>query len=192
MLSQTQRSLLLDTARKSIRHGLDRGKPLSVDPDSADPALSQSGACFVTLHKHGQLRGCIGSLQAWRPLLEDIAENAFSAAFRDPRFAPLEAPELDQLDIEISVLNPAEPLTFDSQHDLLQQLRPGVDGLILEDGTHRGTFLPSVWESLPDPDRFLQQLKLKAGLPAGYWSGQLKVSRYTTESFGELPRVTEH
>ncbi len=183
MLSETRRAHLLDIAHESIRHGIEHGTPLAVHPEPADPVLHTAGASFVTLHENGRLRGCIGSLQAWRPLLEDVAENAFSAAFRDPRFPPLDASELPRIDLDISLLGPAEPVTFRSEQDLLQQLRPGVDGRILEDGLHRGTFLPSVWESLPEPQQFLQQLKRKAGLAPDHWSDQLKVSRYTTESF---------
>jgi AmmeMemoRadiSam system protein A len=140
-------------------------------------------ATFVTLHENGQLRGCIGTLEAHRTLVEDVAENAFSAAFRDPRFAPVSAVERDQLDLDISVLSPATPMQFDSEQDLLSQIRPGIDGLVLEDGPYRGTFLPAVWEQLPEPLDYLHQLKRKAGLSADYGSPGLKVSRYVTESF---------
>lgn len=120
-------------------------------------------------------------LEAIQPLVQDIAENAFSAAFRDPRFPPLEAGELSDLSIHLSILSPAEELTFASQEDLLAQLRPGIDGLILQEGHRRGTFLPTVWDSLPTSDQFLRHLKQKAGLPPDYWSDTLKVFRYTTE-----------
>jgi AmmeMemoRadiSam system protein A len=132
---------------------------------------------------HGELRGCIGSLEAYRPLVEDVAHNAYAAAFSDPRFTPLSETELIDVEFHISVLTPAAPMHFESEADLLSQLRPGIDGLVLEDAGHRGTFLPSVWESLPDAAQFLQHLKMKAGLPADYWSDNLKVSRYTSESF---------
>jgi AmmeMemoRadiSam system protein A len=114
--------------------------------------------------------------------MADVAENAYAAAFRDPRFAPLTRPELDALDLSISILTPAESMTFESQEDLLGQLRPGIDGLILQDGDRRGTFLPSVWESLPEAGRFLAHLKLKAGLPEDHWSDSVQVWRYETES----------
>lgn len=141
-------------------------------------------ATFVTLEIGGALRGCIGVLEAIRPLVVDVARNAFAAAFEDPRFPRLTRAELPRLDIHISVLTPPEPMHFDSEADLLRQIRPGIDGLILEDRGRRGTFLPSVWEQLPKPDEFFEHLRHKAGLPGGYWSETLIVSRYTTESFG--------
>ncbi len=181
--NEAQRSILRDIARASIKEGLTHGHALRVDPATYDEALQQPGACFVTLHLHDQLRGCIGSLEAYRPLLEDVADNAYGAAFRDPRFVPLGAAEFDDLDIHLSVLSPATPMAFTSEADLLAQIRPEVDGLVLEDRGHRGTFLPSVWEQLPDREDFWRHLKLKAGLPQDYWSDTVKVSRYTTESF---------
>jgi AmmeMemoRadiSam system protein A len=183
--SESLRSDLLKTAWQSIRHGLEKGNPLQVDPGQQETSLSRPGASFVTLHIGDELRGCIGSLQAQRPLICDVAENAFSAAFRDPRFAPLTEAELETLSLDISVLSEAERMVFDSEQDLLKQIRPDVDGLILKDGNYRGTFLPSVWKSLPDAKQFLQHLKLKAGLPADHWSDTLEVWRYTTESFGD-------
>ena len=183
-LDAAQRTTLLDLARRSIAHGLEAGRAMEVKPNDYPDALRQPRATFVTLHLNGQLRGCIGTLEAHRSLIEDVAENAFSAAFRDPRFPPVSADEKDQLTLDISVLSPASALSFTSEQDLLQQLRPGVDGLILEDGARRGTFLPSVWEQLPRPAEFLRHLKQKAGLPADYWSSNIRVSRYTTESFG--------
>lgn len=184
-LNDAQRRTLLQVARASIAHGLREGRPLPVNPADYEPALQARRASFVTLNERGQLRGCIGHLEAIQPLVADVAENAFSAAFRDPRFPPLSAGEFDELTIHISVLSPAEPIHFRSQADLLRQIRPGIDGLILEEGMHRGTFLPSVWEELPDPAQFLAHLKLKAGLPADYWSDTIRVYRYTTESFSD-------
>jgi AmmeMemoRadiSam system protein A len=141
-------------------------------------------ASFVTLNIADRLRGCIGRLEATRPLVEDLADNAFSAAFRDPRFPPLSALEYTQIALHVSILSPATELEFNDQADLVRRIRPGIDGLILIEGSHRGTFLPSVWESLPEPREFIAQLKVKAGLPADYWSDRIKVLRYTTESFG--------
>ncbi len=184
-LDDSQRETLLEIARDSILNGLREGRPLTVDPRDFDPALQARRASFVTLNRHGQLRGCIGHLQAIQPLVKDVAENAYSAAFADNRFPPLNEHEFTDLDIHISVLSPPEPMYFDSEADLLRQIRPGVDGLILEDGPYRGTFLPSVWEQLPTPELFLAHLKQKAGLPQNYWSDTMKVSRYTTESFGK-------
>jgi len=182
--SESLRTVLLNTARQSIRHGLENGRPLQVEPDQFEFPLNQPSASFVTLHIGDGLRGCIGSLHAHRPLICDVAENAFSAAFRDPRFPPLKDTELNSISLDISVLSEAERIAFDSQQNLLKQIRPGVDGLILKDGNYRGTFLPSVWKSLPDAKQFLQHLKQKAGLPADHWSDKLEVWRYTTESFG--------
>lgn len=184
MIDAQLQQQLLDIAAASIRHGLDYGRPQIPAAGKLPEPLRDPGACFVTLNRHGQLRGCIGSLTAHRPLAEDVAENAWSAAFSDPRFPPLREEELDGLDIHISILTPAEPMQFSSEQDLLQQLQPGVDGLIMEEGFRRGTFLPSVWDQLPTPELFLRHLKQKAGLPTDYWSETLKVSRYTTHSFG--------
>ncbi len=182
-LGAKERRRLLGVAAASIAHGLETGRPLAVDPVEHPPALRAPGATFVTLQLQGRLRGCIGSLEAHRPLVVDVAENAYAAAFRDPRFPPLSAAEFPELEIEISRLTPPEPLRISSEAELLQRLQPGVDGLIIEDGPHRATFLPAVWRSLPDPREFLAQLKLKAGLPVDHWSDTLRVYRYRTEAF---------
>ena len=182
-LDTEARRLLIEVAWASIRNGLAVGAPLRPDPDDYPAALQARRAAFVTLHHLGALRGCIGHLAAIQPLVLDVAENAFAAAFRDPRFEPLEPWELDGLELDCSVLTPAEPMVFQDEQDLLRQLRPGIDGLILEDGRARGTFLPSVWDSLTTPRQFLSELKRKAGLPGHYWSATLKVSRYRTELF---------
>ena len=183
-LEVADREILLQVAADSIRHGLETGHALAVNVADYSPALQQTGASFVTLTILKQLRGCIGMLNPTRPLIEDVAENAFAAAFEDPRFPPLKEAEYTQLEYHISILNPAEPMDFESEADLLQQLRPGIDGLILEEGGRRATFLPSVWESLPKAADFLQHLKQKAGLPANYWSNTLQMQRYTVEEFG--------
>jgi len=184
MLDATDQQTLLQVAADSIRHGLETGNALKVEVTDYSAALQQPGASFVTLTIQRQLRGCIGRLQATRPLVEDVAQNAYSAAFEDSRFLPLNDTEYDQLEYHISILNPAEPLEFDSETDLLQQLRPGVDGLILEDRGRRATFLPSVWDSLPSAADFLRHLKMKAGLSPDYWSNTLRAQRYTVEEFG--------
>ncbi len=180
-LTKSQQDQLLQLARASIGHGLETGKPLRVHLDDFPEALTLPRATFVTLERYGQLRGCIGMLEATRPLAEDVAENAFAAAFRDPRFPSLRQDELDGLDLHISILSPAQAMAFESESDLLAQLRPGVDGLILREGYRRGTFLPSVWEQLPEPAQFLRHLKQKAGLPADYWSDSIEISRYSAE-----------
>ena len=181
-INQTGRETLLEIARSSIQHGLDHGKALEVDTADYPDELQAERACFVTLQIAGELRGCIGHLQAMQPLIDDVAENAWAAAFQDPRFAPLSQAEYPRLEIHISVLSPPQAMTFTSQQNLLAQIRPGIDGLILEDGYRRGTFLPSVWKSLPEASDFLAHLKLKAGFPANYWSDKIRISRYTSES----------
>ncbi len=181
--TEAQQQRLLDTARKSIEQGLELGKQLTIHAETEADPLGKAAACFVTLKRYSQLRGCIGSLEAHQPLIEDVAENAYAAAFKDPRFPPLNRSELNGLDLSLSVLSPARSIAYDSQEDLLQQLRPGIDGLILQAGAKRGTFLPSVWESLPQSEDFLGHLILKAGLPADYWSEDVRMWRYTTDSF---------
>ncbi len=182
-LCKEERTLLRRVAKDIVVYGLEHGQAMPVETSRYPPPLQTPGASFVTLKKHGELRGCIGSLSAYRPLLEDVAYNAYAAAFSDPRFPPLRTREFADLEFHLSVLTPAVAMQFESEQDLLNQLRPGEDGLVLEDGIHRGTFLPAVWESLPDAKHFLQHLKLKAGLSPDYWSSTLRVSRYSTESF---------
>lgn len=184
-LSHEERGILLKVARQSIQFGLHEQRPLQVDTTGYPEALRPLRATFVTLQQAGKLRGCIGTLEARSPLVQDVADHAFAAAFEDPRFSPVKKEELPELQIHISVLSPSEPLHFSSEEELLLQLRPGVDGLILHLGQRRATFLPAVWTSLPDPYIFLAQLKQKAGLPIDFWSDELQVERYTTESFGE-------
>ena len=167
----------------SIESGLHSGSPETVNSQEFSQELRELRACFVTLKKGPSLRGCIGSLEARRRLVEDVAANAFAAANQDPRFRKLNSEELDSIDIGVSVLGPSQSLTFDSQQTLLDMLRPGQDGLILQDRNARGTFLPTVWKSLPEPKEFLDQLKVKAGLTADYWTDTIEVWRYSTESF---------
>ncbi|HDP90292.1 MAG TPA: AmmeMemoRadiSam system protein A [Thioalkalivibrio sp.] len=183
-LDAGERQRLVDIARRSIERGLHSGRALSPVLDDLPARLRAPGASFVTLKRHGELRGCIGTLEAYQPLALDVAAHAFDAAFRDPRFAPLSADELADLELDISILGTPEELVFQDEAGLVRQLRPGVDGLILQEGQRRGTFLPSVWEQLPDPAEFLRQLKRKAGLPADYWSDTLRVWRYGVEAVG--------
>lgn len=167
---------LLALARTAIAHRLGRG-PAPVIPD--DPRLHEKGATFITLAKDGELRGCIGSLEAHRLLAIDVRRNALAAAFNDPRFAPLVAPELAVTTVEVSLLSPVSRVEVADEEDLLARLEPGVDGIVLELGRRRATFLPQVWESLPDPRDFIGALKRKAGMPASFWSPEMRVSRYT-------------
>jgi hypothetical protein len=182
LLEPAERAALLHAARRSLEHGFERGHPLLPDPAEHSPALRVVGASFVTLERDGALRGCMGTLEAVRPVVVDVARNAFAAAFRDPRFAPLTGEEFADLDLHVSLLSASEPLVFVSHEDLIAQLRPGVDGLTLEDSGRRGTFLPAVWEKVPDPREFLRQLKRKAGLPPDHESPLLRAWRYTVVS----------
>lgn len=172
---------LLALARAAIarRFGVDQPAPPITD------TLRQPGATFVTLTQNGQLRGCIGSLEAWRPLAEDVCENAVNAAFRDPRFAPLDATELARTRVEVSLLTPAEPMSFSNEADALAQLRPDIDGLIFECDGRRSTFLPQVWDQLPEPGLFMGHLKQKAGFSADFWSPDVKLWRYGVRKWKE-------
>ena len=181
-LTEEHGEILLQIAKQSIEYGLDKSKPLTVQPVNYAEELQKLTATFVTLQIHNNLRGCIGTLIATRPLVSDVAYHAHAAAFTDPRFPGLRRDEFPHLDIHISLLTEPEPMSFNSEKHLIQQLRPGIDGLILIDGMHKGTFLPTVWESLKEPHDFLKHLKQKAGLSPDYWSDTIKVKRYMTES----------
>ena len=182
---QRHRKTLLQLVRASIQHGLSHDRPLEVSLDDYDDTLLQHSATFVTLHKQGRLRGCIGQLIANRPLVVDIAMNAYAAAFQDPRFPPLSANEYPDLTVDISILSQPELMNVHSDEELLAQIKPGHDGLIIEKGVKRGTFLPSVWEQLPDPRDFLQHLKRKAGLSEDDQSPDIVYYRYTTLCLSE-------
>jgi hypothetical protein len=170
---------LIEIARRSIATGLDSGKPAQfVTTADLPPLLTAHGAAFVTLRRFGALRGCIGSPVAWRPLIEDVAQHAFNAAFKDPRFPPLYLDELPGLELSVSVLTPPVAMRFADEADLLAQLRPRIDGLIIQDAGRTALFLPSVWEELPDPRQFLTHLKLKAGLEAGHFSAGFSARRF--------------
>ncbi|MCP4409529.1 MAG: AmmeMemoRadiSam system protein A [Gammaproteobacteria bacterium] len=173
--------LLLEIAHQAITYGLKRGKQMVIHVEDYSPPLRQKRATFVTLKIAGDLKGCIGTLEAYRSLIEDVVGNAYAAAFSDPRFNPLTRAQRDRLQVSISVLGPSQEMTFADENDLLKQLRPGTDGLILKQAKRKGTFLPAVWESLPDRRQFLEHLKLKADLPSGYWSDDIRVFRYTTQ-----------
>lgn len=178
-LTQPQQSVLLSLAWQSIAHGLKTGKPLSIDCAKYPVDLARHGATFVILEYRRQPRGCIGNLDPIRPLAEDVSENAFAAAFCDRHFPAVTAAELDELDIHIDLLSALEPLSFGSELDLIGQLRPHIDGLVLQDGSHHASFLPTNWRNLPSPMQFLQHLKQKAGLPPAYWSKTIKANRFT-------------
>jgi MEMO1 family protein len=153
-------------------------------PTALKPHFAAMRASFVTIKLDGKLRGCIGSLIPHRSLILDVATNAVKAGFQDPRFKPMTADELARAKIEISILSNPAPMSFKSEADLIAQLRPDVDGLIMRDGQNSGLFLPSVWESLPKAQEFLTGLKRKASLPETHWSNTLTIQRFTAEKFG--------
>jgi AmmeMemoRadiSam system protein A len=181
--STQQLQSLLSLAKNALIQRIQNHQIQIEAPQPQDPKLVQPGAVFITLNKNEQLRGCIGTLLPHRPLYLDTVHNAIASALSDPRFPPVQANELEQLTLSISVLTPAEVMSFTDESNLKSKIHPGIDGLILEESGHRGTFLPSVWEQLPDVEQFWAHLKVKAGLPANYWSNTLKVSRYTTEYY---------
>jgi AmmeMemoRadiSam system protein A len=172
---------LLLTARQTLEQAFGSARTAT----ATHAELDRPGATFVTLTQHGELRGCIGTLEAHRPLRQDVAENTRNAAFRDPRFAPLAAVELEITRIEVSLLCAPVPLPVAGEDDLLQRLRPGVDGVVLAYRGRRATFLPQVWESLPAPGDFIGALKRKAGLPADFWHHEIRIARYTVGKFRE-------
>ena len=176
---------LLRLARSSIAYGLDHDKPVPVELDGLPVALLEPAATFTTLRLDKKLRGCCGTLEAAHPLATDVARTAFQAAFRDLRFNPLARNELGSIRLEVSVLSPLEVLPVTDEEDLLDSLVPGTDGLVIVEGERRATFLPKVWESLPEPRQFLVALKNKCGLPGDYWSERLEFLRYRTTSYAE-------
>ena len=173
--------ILLPIARAAISQALN----VSHAADETAPWLAEHGACFVTLTQDGDLRGCIGSLQAHRPLLADVKSNAVSAAMRDPRFTPLTVEELDITTVEVSLLSSTQEMTVRDEADALAQLSPGVDGIIFEYGLYHSTFLPQVWEQLPHPRQFMAHLKRKAGLADDFWAEGVKLLRYTVTKWSE-------
>lgn len=184
--STEEQTHLLDLAREAVSHAARRQDPPTLELASVPAALRQKRASFVTLNKHGRLRGCIGSLEARRPLALDVQQNAVGAALRDPRFPPVRPEEVKELSVEISVLSLPQPLEYGSVVDLCRKLRPGLDGVVIERGWHRATFLPQVWDKLTDKRQFLQRLCLKAGLaPDAYASSDLDVYTYQVEKIKE-------
>ena len=181
-LGNEDRQTLLEVARNAISYELYQYVAIDIDPNAYSPSLREMRATFVTIQIEGKLRGCIGTLEMRRSLVMDVARNAGAAAFADPRFERLTRAEFDLIDIHISILSPVETVVFDGESDIVSKVRPNIDGLILSDGPHRGTFLPEVWEKIPDPSQFIEQLKMKAGLAPDYWSDSIQVERYTTET----------
>lgn len=174
-------AVMLPIARGAIAQAL--GRVAQAREDAA--WLHERGATFVTLTQHGALRGCIGSLQAQRRLIDDLKTNAAAAALRDPRFTPLAPRELDAVRISVSLLSPMQAMVVSGEADALAQLRVGIDGLVFECAGRRSTFLPQVWEQLTTPRDFLRQLKAKAGLTPDFWSVEVRLHRYTVAKWEE-------
>lgn len=185
-LEPSHKKCLLELAGKAIAHGFRFQEPLPVRLEALEIVLHQPAATFVTLYNEAQLAGCIGSLSACQSLAENVVNNAFSAAFNDRRFAVIPEAQLAELGIEIAVLSELRPMEVYSEAEVMQRLRPGSDGLVLEYGAKRATFLPKVWNLLPHQDAFLARLKEKAGLPAEFWSEDFRFSSYTVESFSNF------
>ena len=184
--------ILLQIARTAISRALHVPGTSAAEVEENMSWLSKPGATFVTLTQWGELRGCIGSLQACDPLIEDVSNNAVSAALYDPRFLPLAADELDTVNLEVSLLSELQSLGFTSEADALAQLRPDIDGIVFEYGPYRSTFLPQVWESLPQPQQFLARLKSKARLSENFWAEDVKLSRYTVSKWRETDYSKEY
>ncbi|MDH5527758.1 MAG: AmmeMemoRadiSam system protein A [Nitrospirota bacterium] len=172
---ESRGQILLSLARDTIARELG----LSHDGGAREAWLREPGAVFVTLKERGDLRGCMGTLEAYRPLADDVRSNALAAAFRDPRFPPLRAGELDLVQVEVSELSPLTEIHFTCEAEAAAHLRPGIDGVVLRWGERRGTFLPQVWEHYPAATDFLRGLKRKAGLSAAFWDPAVRLFRYT-------------
>ncbi|MGQ0594908.1 MAG: AmmeMemoRadiSam system protein A [Gammaproteobacteria bacterium] len=182
-LAAPLRRRLADIAWASIRHGLTHHRALDLAGQAFPPRLLAHRSAFVTLHRGDTLRGCVGSIETYRPLVEDVAANAYAAAFEDPRFEAVRGEELPDLAVHIAVLSATTVIAFASEQDLCDQIRPGVDGIVIEQGERRATFLPAVWDTLPNPAAFLRELRRKAGIPPADGWLDLRVWRYTVESF---------
>ncbi len=191
-LTEDEKKQLLALAREALHAGVS-GKPLPALRLEELPArLQELGATFVTLTRKGELRGCIGALEAYQPLAEDVRQHAVAAALQDYRFPPVQPAELDEIEIEISYLSPPEPVEYDSPSELLEILRPGIDGVILRDGIRRATFLPQVWEKIPDKALFLSHLCEKMGAPYDLWKRKpLQVFVYRVEEFKESAQQSD-
>lgn len=185
-LNQVEREILLELARQALEIGV-AGDPLpQIDLSELPAPLQETGASFVTLTINGELRGCIGTLSAQQPLAEDVREHAVAAALNDYRFTPVAESELADINIEISRLTSPQPVKYGSPKEILAAIRPHIDGVIIRSGSRRATFLPQVWEKIPDPEQFLGSLCLKMGVDFNYWRvNDLEVLVYQVEEFHE-------
>lgn len=185
-LTESDRSFLLSLARHSIENYVNDGSLPPLDLSALSPLLREQGASFVTLTYQGNLRGCVGALEPYQSLAEDVREHAVAAAFQDYRFPPVQAKEINDIKIEISYLTRPKILKYENPIDLLEILRPNIDGVVVSDGMRRATFLPQVWEKIPDPEEFLEQLCMKMGAPADLWRRKkVDVLTYQVEEFHE-------
>lgn len=181
------RAFLLKLARAAMTQAVEFDEPAAIPEQLPDPCLREHRATFVTLERQHHLRGCIGRIEAVQPLVDDIAEQAAAAALHDPRFSPVQPFELPEIVLSISILSPPEDFPVKDEQELLRKLTPGHDGLILQEGRRRVTFLPSVWEELPDPETFVRHLKMKGGWPPTHWSPAMRAQRYTSWYVSEKP-----
>jgi AmmeMemoRadiSam system protein A len=185
-LTDIEKQVLLQLARQTLQTVIRDRSKYHINLESYTPRLQKNGASFVTLTRHEALRGCIGTLEAYQPLVQDVCEHAEAAALEDYRFPPVRPEELDQIQIEVSVLTPAVPFEYSTPDELIERLRPGIDGVVLRDGMRRATFLPQVWEQLPEPEMFLSHLCAKMGAASNLWQKKvLQVSTYQVEEFHE-------
>jgi AmmeMemoRadiSam system protein A len=185
-INDDDRTFLLSLARQSIENCAIGAAAPQVHKATLSPELRKQGACFVTLTSRGYLRGCVGALEPYQSLADDVIEHAAAAAFQDYRFPPVQVNELNDIEIEISYLTQPEPLKYENPEELPRLLRPNVDGVVIRDGMRRATFLPQVWEKIPDPEEFLDELCMKMGAPANLWRGtKLNVMIYQVEEFHE-------
>ena len=185
-LSQTEQDILLKIAREGLEDAVKEEPLADINLSLLPPSLQELGASFVTLTIHGRLRGCIGTLEAYQPLAEDVQEHAVAAALQDPRFPIVQPPELPDIEIEVSALTPKTALYYEDPQDLINTLRPNIDGVVLQDGFRKATFLPQVWKQLPTPEEFLSHLCVKMGAPAHLWQKRhLQVFTYQVQEFHE-------
>ncbi len=182
-LTQKDKNVLKNAARKALMHSIEHSEELPVSLSEFPATLHDYQNTFVTLNYNGKVIGCMGNLAANQPLIKDVVHNTFSASYYDPRFPDPRTIDPETIEIHISLLSPNEEIQFGSEQELLSAIRPGKDGLLICEGQRSGTFLPAVWDSIPEPELFLKELKRKAGLPSDYWSDTIKVYRYTTESW---------
>ena len=190
MLSTADKRFLLQIAHDSILHGLRFAGQMPLDPKRYPASLQQKRASFVSLFINQRMRGCVGSLKASQPLAVNVAENAYNAAFRDPRYTPLSPLEAQRVEIHVAVLGDLHPIEFGDEPSLLEQMEAGT-GIVFNAGPRRSTFLPSVWKQFSTPSEFLRQLKQAAGVPESYWGDDISVQYYRLEEFSEATLETE-